>query len=322
MLYTIHEIDSSRVLKKHSQQDLKTLTAADNTPLWIDINQRDTTFLTDVLNSLEVHPLALEACLETVPDSRIGIYEKSLFIGLPTLLNANNKHRTFLTILCLPGKIITIHEDPIPALNDIVENYSSSITFRLANTSAVLYQILDHIVDQEIALGLKIRETIDKVEKSFETEESEDPAAEINQLRRQAIHLEAILEDQYYCVAFLQSIESSAFSVEGIHDYIRDIVYHLDHAVTSVGRQIDRLTALRQHFLLQLQDKTNKRLQILTIVSTIFLPLMLITGIYGMNFHNMPELSWQYGYPLALSFMGITAAGLIWWIARKGWFKL
>ena len=322
MLSTVYEIAPSRVLKKYSQQDLKALIAADSTPLWIDINQRDTESLTEFLHSLEIHPLALEACLETVPDSHIGIYEKSLFIGLPIVLNANNKDHSFLTILCLPGKLITIHEDPIPALNDIVENYSSSITFRLANTSAVLYQILDHIVDQEIALALKVRDTIDKLEKSFETEEFEDPASEIDRLRRQAIHFEAILEDQYYCVSSLQSIESSAFSVEGIHDYIRDIMYHQNHAVKSVGRQIDRLTALRQLFLLQLQDKTNKRLQILTIVSTIFLPLMLITGIYGMNFQQMPELSWQYGYPLVLLSMGVTAAGLILWIAHKGWFKL
>lgn len=321
MQHTIYKIDSSRTLKKHHNQDLNSLTTASSGALWIDINRRDATSLTEFLRSLEVHPLALEACLETVPNSHIGVYEKSLFVGLPISTNSGKKRRTFLSILCLPGKLVTIHEDPIPALDDIVENFSVSIAFHLANTSAVLYQILDYIVDQEIIFGLNIRDRIDDLEESFETEGAEDLPTETDQLRRQAIRLEAILEDQHYCVTALQSIESSAFSVEGLHDYIHDVINHLDHAVTSVGRQIDRLTSLRQHFLLQLQDKTNKRLQILTIVSAIFLPLMLITGIYGMNFHYMPELSWQYGYPATLLFMGVSAAGLIWWLAGKGWFK-
>ena len=116
-------------------------------------------------------------------------------------------------------------------------------------------------------------------------------------------------------------IESAAFNVEGIQDYIRDAIAHLDHAVRSVDRQIDRLTSLSQHFLFNLQDKTTKRLQILTMISAIFLPMMLVTGIYGMNFCYMPELSWRYGYAGALLLMCLIAAGLLWVLARKGWFK-
>ena len=317
----VYEVSSKRTLAERKPATLASVTVSDISPIWIDIEQRNPDTLTDFLHSLEIHPLALEACLETVPDSRIGIYEKSLFIGLPVLLDWESKERTFLTILCLPGKLVTIHEDPLPALNNIIENFSSSITFHRASTSAVLYQILDYIIDQEIVMGLEVRDMIDALEESFEIEEPADLPARTDRLRRRAIRLEAVLEDQHYCVMALQSIESSAFSVEHMQDYFRDAINHLDHAVTSVGRQIDRLTSLRQHFLLQLQDKTNKRLQILTIVSAIFLPLMLVTGIYGMNFRYMPELLWRYGYPATLMFMAVTAAVLIWWLAGKGWFK-
>ena len=134
---------------------------------------------------------------------------------------------------------------------------------------------------------------------------------ETRSLKRKTVLLESILEDQHLCVSSLQTIESAAFSVEGIQDYIRDAIAHLDHAVRSVDRQIDRLTSLSQHFLFNLQDKTNKRLQILTIASAIFLPMMLVTGIYGMNFRYMPELSWHYGYPGALLLICLIAAGLL-----------
>lgn len=65
----------------------------------------------------------------------------------------------------------------------------------------------------------------------------------------------------------------------------------------------------------------HKGLRLLTIVSAIFLPLTLIAGIYGMNFGNMPELTWTYGYPLVIAAMVALAAVLLWIFYLKGWFK-
>lgn len=319
--YAIYEIDSNRVLKKRPHTDLTSLAVPGAVPVWIDINRRDPVLLTEVLRSFDVHPLALKSCLETVPNSRIGVYGKSLFIGLPMLLDWADKDRIFLSILCLPGILVTIHEKSVQMLDSIKKDFTSAMQFHAANTSAALYQLLDVIIDREIVLTLEAHERIDRLEEALETESVLDLPDETRSLKHKTVLLEAILEDQHHCVSSLQTIESVAFSVEGIQDYIRDAIAHLDHAVRSVGRQIDRLTSLRQHFLLQLQDKANKRLQILTMVSAIFLPMMLVTGIYGMNFRHMPELSWRYGYPAALLFMGLVAAGFLWVLARKGWFK-
>ena len=321
MKYTIYEIDANRVLKKNPVTDLTMLTVPGAPPVWVDIERGTPDSLQKFLSSLDVHTLAMEACLETVPSSRIGIYGKSLFIGLPMLLDWAEKDRIFLTILCLPGILVTIHEKPIPMLESIKEDFISAMQFHAPNTSAVLYQILDFIIDREIVLTLEARERIDRLEEALEMESVLNMPDETRSLKRKTVLLESILEDQHHCVSSLQTIESAAFSVEGMQDYIRDAIAHLDHAVRSVGRQIDRLTSLSQHFLFNLQDKTNKRLQILTMVSAIFLPLMLVTGIYGMNFRYMPELSWRYGYAGALLLMCLIAAGLLWVLARKGWFK-
>jgi len=70
-----------------------------------------------------------------------------------------------------------------------------------------------------------------------------------------------------------------------------------------------------------LQDRTNSRLRLLTILSAIFMPLTLIAGIYGMNFKHMPELSWRYGYPAAVGAMLLLAVGLMLYFYRRGWFR-
>jgi Mg2+ and Co2+ transporter CorA len=69
-----------------------------------------------------------------------------------------------------------------------------------------------------------------------------------------------------------------------------------------------------------LHEKGNKRLNTLTIVQAIFVPLTLIAGIYGMNFSRMPELNWPSGYFLILGFMGILVLFELWWFKKRGWF--
>ena len=78
---------------------------------------------------------------------------------------------------------------------------------------------------------------------------------------------------------------------------------------------------LRQRYGMNQQDRTNRRLAVLTVISAIFLPLTLFTGIYGMNFEVMPELHYKYSYPVALGFMAILAGGLVWYFHYRGWFK-
>jgi len=127
MKYTIYEIDSNRVLKKSPLTNLTMLTLPGTPPVWVDIERGNPDSLKEFLSSLDVHALAIEACLERVPNSRIGIYGKSLFIGLPMLLDWADKDRTFLTILCLPGILVTIHEKPVPVLDSIKEDFLSAM---------------------------------------------------------------------------------------------------------------------------------------------------------------------------------------------------
>ncbi|MDX2478956.1 MAG: magnesium transporter CorA family protein, partial [Desulfuromusa sp.] len=292
-----------------------------NDPLLVDINRREPEVVTAFLSGKNLHPLAVEACLEIAPKSRIVAYGQALFIGLPIQVNWDDSAQTNLSILCLPGMLITLHESTIPAIENLVNKDISDMRFHRQSTSAILYQILDNIIDQDMVFSIEARESIDRLEELLY--QGSDPALTetVHPVKRHVAHLEAIFEDQLHCVGALQTIESDSFSIEGLQDYLRDAVSHLDHTERFIGRQAARLTAIHQQCLLQLQDGANKRLQVLTIISAVFLPLMLVTGIYGMNFLFMPELAWKYGYFSVLVVMAIIAAVLLWIFSSKGWFK-
>jgi len=180
---------------------------------------------------------------------------------------------------------------------------------------------LDHVVDEDMVFALEARRAIDALEETMDQEEEGVEIDDILILKRRVSRFTATLEDQRYCVSSLQSIESDIFDLTAFREYFRDTLAHLDSTVRSLGRQQTHLSELHQHHLLTLQDKTNSRLRLLTIISGVFLPLMLIVGIYGMNFRYMPELQWHYGYPIVITIMASIAGGLLWIFYRKGWFK-
>ena len=79
-------------------------------------------------------------------------------------------------------------------------------------------------------------------------------------------------------------------------------------------------TDLRSAFQMHAQDKTNRRLGVLTVLSAIFLPMTLLAGIYGMNFEVMPELRYPFAYPVAVGSMALIASGMYLYFRKKGWF--
>jgi len=288
---------------------------------WFDIAQPDPVALTEFLSPLQLHPLVLEGCLDMEAGSRIAPYERSLFIKLPTQLAWDNPTQSFLSIICLPSSIITIHEASVPALESIAREFSSAVRFHTLSTSAILYQILDRLIDEDMAFVLEARRTIESLEESIDLNPESVQIEQVLVIKRLAARLSITFEDQRHCVAALQTAESEVFDIRDFREYFRDSLSHLEYALRSVGRQQARLAEIHQHYLLTLQDKTNKRIRLLTIISAIFMPLTLVAGIYGMNFRYMPELKWHYSYPLVIAVMIALAIALLWNFYRKGWFK-
>ena len=129
------------------------------------------------------------------------------------------------------------------------------------------------------------------------------------------------LEDQLYCADTLLREHSQAFSIGDqrgrLSDLIRNMerLLHLAEQLRTDGRY------LYQFVQVALQESTNNRLRLLTVISAVFLPLTLISGIYGMNFAGMPGVESTYGFPATIGVMGALAAGMLWIFRRGGWFR-
>jgi len=314
-------LNENKYLEFSSQKSFLASCTDGKSHYWIDVEKPDPTSFAELVSSQELHPLVLEGCLEPVMSSHVAPYQQSLFIKLSTQLDWGSTNQSFLSIICLPQAIITVHEESITALENLATEFSGALRFHKLNTSAILYQILDRLIDEDMALALKSHLEIETLEVAMDQEADSVQIEQILMLKQRVAHLAVIFEDQRYSLTTLVTVESEVFDITDLREYFRDSLWHLEYALSSVGRQEALLSALHQHYLLTLQDKVNKRLRLLTVISAVFLPLTLIAGIYGMNFRHMPELAWRFGYPLVIAVMLAFACVLLWAFHRKGWFK-
>ena len=288
---------------------------------WIDVTDPDHASFKKFLERVGLHSLVLEECLEPTGTSRVDLYHQSLFIKFSVQLDWDTPVQPFFSIICIPQAVITIHDSPIFAIENIAEEYSSAARFHSFTTSAIVYQIFDRLVDEDMAFVLATRRKIKSLEDAIDKAADSAQIGQILTLKQKVSRLSIICEDQRYCIAALQTIESDIFDISDLREYFRDSLANLEYAIRSAGRQEAHLSELRQHYQITLQEKTNKRLRLLTILSAVFMPLSLIAGIYCMNFQYMPELTWPYSYPVVIFIMIVVTAVLLWIFYRKGWFK-
>ena len=288
---------------------------------WIDVENPDPASLKKFLERLGLHSLIMEECLEPAGTPRVDLYHESLFIKFSVQLAWDTPGQPFFSIICIPQAVITIHERPSSTIENIVKEYSSAARFHSFTTAAIVYQIFDRLIDKDMAFVLEARRDIESLEEAMDRVTDSSQIDEILTLKQRISRLSIICEDQRYCVTALQPIESDLFDVSDLREYFRDSLANLEYAIRSAGRQEAHLSELRQYYQITLQEKTSKRLRLLTILSAVFMPLSLIAGIYGMNFRYMPELTWPYSYPAVIFIMIAVAAVLLWIFYRKGWFK-
>ena len=288
----------------------------------VDLSDQDPTTLNALINSIHQNPLVIERCLDSDSVSGVHVYDNMLAIQLPVADDWEASIHPKLTILCLSNALITVRTaGQIRNQGDTADELAV-FTNRPLGIEELLFSLLDTIVDRASDLTLEARLTVEQLETNMpQMADEAQVGRRILYLKRAAAHFEMALEAKHQTLMALLSLDTGLIDLHSIREPLHDVVAHLEHSLRYIERVEDHLSELDRHFLLLLQNKTNNRLRILTIISAIFMPLTLIAGIYGMNFRFMPELSWHYGYWIVLLVMFSIALGLIWYFHRKGWFR-
>ena len=272
------------------------------------------------LPDIAADPLIIERCIDPNAISGVFAYEHVFVLQLPVTADWLSSRYIKITLLCLQNTFVLLSEESLPFKASFLSDALLSSIYRQKHVISMLYVLLDGVVDHSSEIMLQIRRTVDDLEQDM-LNDNEDFAKQLLDFKRVLAHFEIALEAKHRTMTALLSADTASIDVSTIREPLRDVIAHIEHSQRYVDRIEDRLSELHRHLTLMLQEKTSQRLRILTILSAIFMPLTLVAGIYGMNFRYMPELDWQYGYPLALLGMLGIAVSLIIYFVCKGWFR-
>lgn len=185
------------------------------------------------------------------------------------------------------------------------------------NGYQVLVTLFESRIDYEADMVEFITRRIDKISKDIVSDElNNEIIMDIKELQeKQMLMRESIIDKQRLVSAFLKSELLPKENMEKLRILIKDITSLIDYSKFN----FERLEYLQDTFLGLVNMEQNKIIKIFTVVSVIFLPPTLIASIYGMNFRFMPELKWEFGYPLSILLMIASSAGTLLFFKKKNW---
>ncbi len=291
---------------------------------WYDIRgMHDTNLIAHIGNSFNIHPLVLEAVADVNQRPKFEEYNNGNFVALRAL-HFNKTTRKLIseqvTLYFRKGLVLTFQEHETDLFADVRERITTGRKkIRTSGADYLAYALLDVLVDNYFVVLDAIEETIETLEDNLTIGLQEtEVKTQIHELKKELVQVRKSVAPLREAISRFSKSESNLIETE-THAFIRNLYDHTIQIMDMVESYRDMLNGLHDLFITEVSFKMNKVMQLLTIVSTIFIPLTFLAGIYGMNFTNMPELHWRYGYFILLGIMAILVVILIMLFKRKKW---
>jgi magnesium transporter len=272
--------------------------------------------------AFNIHPLVLEDVLNTTQRPKFEEYGSEVFIIITALIYDETLfelHTEQIAIYFSENYLITfqeIQDDTFVAIRERLHSAKRRIRNRKADYLA--YALIDNVVDNYFVVLDKIEAQMELLEQEITTRPTKLTKEKIHQLKFQMLAIRKAVMPLREAIGKFARCESNCVE-ENTGLFLRDLNDHVFRINDLVETYRDMLTGLQDLYLSELSLRMNNVIQVLTIITTIFVPLTFLAGIYGMNFDNMPELHWTNGYFYLLGFMALISLGLIVYFKRKQW---
>ncbi len=283
--------------------------------LWIGINNPSHDEMNRVGEALSLHPLAIEDALEAHQRPKVERYSDHTVISLRTVTYDDDDISTNEINIFLGHSFLLTVRHGGKDLREVRRAADAAIETLSHGPTAALYTVIDSIVDQYEAVAAELEVDVEEVESSVFSPQRTSDSTRIYRLKRETLEFRrAVMPLREPMNRFA----TGSMSTES-QPYFRDIADHLTRAAEAIDA-VDHLldNALNAH-LAQLSVQQNEDMRKLTAGATIFAVPTAIAGIYGMNFENMPELTWQFGYPLCLLLIAGICGYVYTRFKKSGW---
>lgn len=320
--------DAERCLERDAPNLKQVATLrADHAVVWLDLDglgDRET--ILHVGEIFGLHQLALEDVVNVHQRPKLENYQDYLFLVARMPIPGEERLLTEQLSLFLGRDFVVTFQEGVPGdcLDPVrLRLRDSSRRIRAKGADFLAYSILDSLVDSYFPLLEAYGERLEALEDEVLGTPDRDTIVQLQLIKRDLLTLRRVFWPLREAVAGLLK-DPSALIQEDTRIFLRDVSDHTVQLLDLLETYREIAAGLVDLYLSSVSNRMNEIMKTLTIVSTIFIPLSFLAGLYGMNFDtrqpwNMPELGWRYGYPFALGLMAVVAFGLVGWMHHRGW---
>lgn len=304
----------------HQLSDIE-FDSPEQTILWIHIGGiNNTPIIERIGNAYNIHPLTLEDITNTDQRPKFEDYESYIVAVMKMLSYDTELHGEQLFIILKNNIVISFLEsndsDTLTFVRKRIKEGQGR--FRKLGADYLCYAIVDNVVDNYFNILEKIGDKIELIDSQIIIKPMPDTLLQLHSLKREMIHLRKLVWPMRDMVNSLE--RSDTIFIQPSTDlYLRDVQDHIIRVIETVENYRDLINGMMEIYLSSISNKMNEIMKVLTIISTLFIPVTFIAGVYGMNFENMPELHSRYGYTVVWIIMLAVMISLLYYFRRKKW---
>jgi magnesium transporter len=289
---------------------------------WINLDGLNNQDIIEKLQShFQLHYLLIEDVLnDQRPKSEE--YDDYFFFTLKMLYRIDESGIDYEQISFVLGKnyLISFQEkegDFFDGFRDRIKQDLGKV--RKKQADYLMYRLIDIIIENYYNVLDKIGDIVEEIEENVYENPTNKTFNRIQKLKKELIYLRKAVYPLRDALGKIIKGESEFIEEENLR-YYSDVYDHVVHLLDSLDTYKDLTNSLLDIHINAMNTRMNEVMKVLTVISTIFMPLTFIVGVYGMNFDYMPELRWHWGYFTVLGSMGLIVVGMLYYFKRKKWF--
>jgi len=271
-----------------------------------------------------LHELELEDIVNVHQRAKVEEYAEHLFVVTRMLVDKDSSESEQLSLFLGKTYVVTFREVTTDCLDSVREKIRKSRgRIRSESSDYLMYAIIDAVVDSYFPLLSRLADRLDAMEEKILESYHKDTPEEVYELRRDILSIRKSVWPTREALSSLYRDTHSLIS-ESTRVYLRDCYDHAVRIIDLVEMYREVASALMEVHYTRASNRLNEVMKVLTIITTLFIPPSFVASVYGMNFHtersplNMPELSWYYGYPAALTFMIVLSLSVLLFLYWRG----
>lgn len=321
---SVFDYDKDNIIEKPNATVEECLILLDSPSMtWINVvGISDAKFIETIGHHFGLHPLMLEDILTTGQRSKLDHYPNSVFI-VTKMLNCNQEKfevsEEQVSLVLGKNYLISFLETSHDIFNPVRERIRNSQSrIRQLGADYLCYALLDCIVDNYFIILEKVDENLVSLEEELVDHPTKETLHKMQATKREVILLRKAVWPMREVISQFQRLETPVVS-QTTQVYMHDVYDHTIQAIDTIESFRDISSGMLDVYLSNISQRLNEVMKVLTVVSTIFVPLTFIASLYGMNLEHIPEIHWKYSYPVVLGVMLLIVLGMLYFFRKKEW---